>query len=243
MERFYRDRMRADDLVSFQVVVEETDLMIWAAREMRAEAEAAVRTYRGDIESFIERNPRFRGALAPYPVTERAPVIVRVMAAAGAAVGVGPMAAVAGAMAEFVGLLLARAGSPRVIVENGGDIFLVSDEERHIGVFAGESPFSGRLTLRVPPAPTGLGICTSSATVGPSLSLGRADAALVISDSAAFADAAASALGNRVKRASDVEAALDWLAGFPQVRGALVIIGETLGARGEVSFLEPENGS
>ncbi len=237
-ERFYREQVAASDLVRFEVAVEETDLLIWAARDLSFEARDIVRRYRRELEDFIARQPRFRTSLAPYPVSDGAPDIVRAMAAAAERVGVGPMAAVAGAVAEFVGRDLARLDSPEVIVENGGDIWLASARERRIGIFAGESPFSGKLALRVPPLSEGLGICTSSATVGPSLSFGRADAAVVLAPSAALADAAASALGNRVKKPGDIEAALEWAAGVGEITGCLVVLGEHLGIRGDITLAE-----
>lgn len=238
LERFYRERVAATDLVRFEVQVGETDLLIWAARDLSAEAEEIARRYRAELEEFIRRQPLFHTSFKPYAVPDAAPAIVRAMADAAARVEVGPMAAVAGAVAEFTGRDLAYLDSPEMIVENGGDIWLRSARERHIGIFAGDSPFSGKLTLRVPPTPGGLGICTSSATVGPSVSFGRADAAVVLAPSAALADAAASALGNRVKKPTDIEGALEWAAGVPEITGSLVIMGEHLGARGDINFAE-----
>ncbi len=238
LDRFYREQVAAEDLVRFEVKVGETDLLVWAARDLAAEATGLARRYRGELEDFIRCQPRFRTSLVPYAVPEAAPAIVRAMAEAAVRVDVGPMAAVAGAVAEFIGRDLARLGSPDVIVENGGDIWLASSRERRIGVFAGESPFSGKLALRVSPSPGGLGICTSSATVGPSLSLGRADAAVALAPSATLADAAASALGNRIKRPEDIEGALEWAATVPELTGCLVIIGEHMGARGDIQLGE-----
>jgi len=96
------------------------------------------------------------------------------MYAAAEVAGVGPMAAVAGAVAEYVGRDLLQWGE-QVIVENGGDVFLSSTVERLAAVHAGTSPFSGRVALAVPAGRTPVGVCTSSATVGHSLSFGRAD--------------------------------------------------------------------
>ncbi len=236
LERFYREQVAAADLVGFEVRVAETDLLIWAARDLAAEATDAVRRYRGELEDFIARQPLFRTSLKPYDVPKDAPDIVRIMAEEAARVDVGPMAAVAGAIAESVGRDLIRLDSPEVIVENGGDIWLASARERRIGIFAGPSPFSGKLALQVPAVPEGFGICTSSATVGPSLSFGRADAAVVLAPSAALADAAASALGNRVKKPEDIESALDWAASIPEIAGCLVIIGEHMGVRGDINL-------
>ncbi len=238
LDRFYREQVAAADLTSFMVKVGETDLLIWAVRDLSVEAEGLARLYRGELEDFIRRQPIFQTSFKPYAVPDSAPAIVRAMAEASALVDVGPMASVAGALAEFVGRELVRVGSPEVIVENGGDIWLKSESERRIGIFAGESPFSGKLALRLPATPEGMGICTSSATVGPSRSFGRADAAVVLAPSAVLADAAASALGNRAKNPEDIESALEWTMGVPGITGCLVIMGEHLGVRGDVELAE-----
>ena len=152
--------------------------------------------------------PDLLTALVPFPVGDDAPAIARAMAEAAAKVNVGPMAAVAGAFAEFVGRDLLKY-SPEVIVENGGDIFLKSTKSRLVGVYAGEdSPLTGQVALKIEPLDTPLGVCTSSGTVGHSLSFGKADAVVALSRSTALADAAATAIGNIVKAETDVQKAL-----------------------------------
>lgn len=234
VHRFYRRWMKAAGLVFFQVTIEESDLFIWAERDLSREAYLSLRRHRSELEEFISRQPLFKTSFRPYEVPEDAPEIVKRMATAAERVGVGPMAAVAGAVAEMVGLDILLL-SPEVMVENGGDIFLRSSRERRIGIFAGESPLSGRLALVIGPTPPqGLGICTSSATVGPSYSAGRADAALVVAESAALADAAATALGNRAKSPEDMEEALDIVSGLEGVKGCLLIMGKRLGVKGDL---------
>lgn len=228
--------MHAAGLVSFQAVIGESDLFIWAERELADDARASLARHRRDLEGFIARQPLFETAYRPYDVPGDAPEVVSLMAAAARRVGVGPMAAVAGALAELVGKDL-LALSPELIVENGGDIYIRSERERRVGIYAGESPLSGRLALRIPATPPGgLGICTSSATVGPSYSAGRADSAMVVAESAALADAAATALGNRAKGPSRIEEALAWVSGIEGINGCLVIIGEHLGVKGAMEL-------
>jgi len=236
LRRFYRENMHAAGLVSFRVTLKESDLFIFAERDLAAEARSSLLGHRTELEGFIARQPRFRTTYRPYGVPVDSPRVVRLMAEAAAKVGVGPMAAVAGALAGLVGEDLASL-SPEVIVENGGDIFLRSAQERRVGVFAGESPLSGRVTIKMPPtSPQGLGVCTSSATVGPSYSAGGADTALVVAEDAALADAAASALGNRIKSPQHIEEALREVAAITGVIGCLAIIGEHLGIQGDIEL-------
>ncbi|MDP3177289.1 MAG: hypothetical protein Q8M76_05245, partial [Spirochaetaceae bacterium] len=128
----------------------------------------------------------------------------------------------------------AEFGAREIVVENGGDIWLRFEDEISASVFAGESPLSEKVGVAVPPSFSPLGICTSSGTVGPSLSFGKADAAMVACRDAALADAWATALGNMVREPADVEAALARAGAAPGVLGALVVIGDKMGLRGEL---------
>jgi hypothetical protein len=217
--------------------VKETDLYILARTPLEREAREAIIHLRQQLEEYIKGNPLFQTSLVPLPADSRAPRIVNEMLAAAQQAGVGPMAGVAGAMAAFVGTALLPV-TPEVVVENGGDIFLRINTERKVGIFAGASPLSMRVGIRVPAERTPLGVCTSSATVGPSLSLGKADAVCVISPSATLADAAATALGNMVQGKGDIEQALEAGRKIPGVEGAVIIVGDALGAWGEYELVK-----
>ena len=235
--RFYRDDYKAENLVFFRAAVGQTDLYIGAWTDLHKEAIGAVKECRGILEEYIRRHPEFLHSLEPVDPLAGAPAIVMEMCEAARIAGVGPMAAVAGAVARFVGRKLVEL-SGEVIVENGGDIFLHSRSDRRIGIFAGNSPLSGRLGILVRKEMSPGGICTSSGTVGHSLSFGKADAALVVSKDTSLADACATALGNRVKTPEDVEEALNFITCKPGVIGALVIIGEFVGALGDIELVK-----
>ena len=240
--RTYRQRVGVPGLVAFRALVGETDLHIQASvgdsesprdavRALKPTALAAVREARRIVESEIALCPEFQTSLAPLDARAGASDIVSRMYAAGQAAGVGPMAAVAGAVAEFVGHSL-HDRSPELIVENGGDIYLRSPKKRTVAIYAGDSPLSYRLGIQIPPN-EGLGICTSAGTVGHSFSQGKADAAIAISDDTALADAVATALGNRVKQARHIQDAVDWASSVHGIRQALVILGADMGVWGE----------
>jgi uncharacterized protein len=235
-ERTYRGIVGASGLVSFTVVVKETDLFILADSDLSALAKEVVLRERHRLEGYIERHPEFLGSLAPVDAAQGAPDIVTRMTRAAVLAGVGPMAAVAGAFSEVVGEAL-LAGSGQVIVENGGDIYIRSDIKRTVAVYAGDSPLSGRVGIAVKPEDTPLGVCTSSGRVGHSLSLGRSHAACIVSASTPLADAAATAVGNLVKGPSDIGRAIEFAKGISGVAGALVIAGDRLGAWGNVELV------
>jgi ApbE superfamily uncharacterized protein (UPF0280 family) len=176
--------------------------------------------------------------LEPVKVPFFSPKIVKDMAKAGKAANVGPMAAVAGAVAEFVGKDLLKY-SPEIIVENGGDIFLRSKVTRKIGVFAGEhSPFTHKIAIEIDPSDTPIGVCTSAGTVGHSLSFGKADAVVTIAKSTALADAAATAIGNVVKTAADIDAGLALSEKIRGLKGVLIVKDDQLGVRGKIRIVK-----
>ena len=189
--------------------------------------------FRSDLESYIKSHPIFLTTLKPFEVEQDAPSIVKEMADATREVGVGPMAAVAGAIAERVGKELLPY-SDEVIVENGGDIFLKTSKERFIGVYAGKSKFTKKITFSIRPDETPLGVCTSSGTVGHSLSFGYADAVIVFSPSTSLADAAATAIGNMVRIAEDIPEALEFAQSVNGLRGVAIIKGDNMGLWGQI---------
>jgi len=235
-ERTYRSLIYKDNLISYNVKIDSSDLFISSDTNMTDEAMKSLGRHRHFLETYIRNHPEFRSSLSPLPEDNLAPPIVRNMLLQSKICGVGPMASVAGAVSECVGNDL-LGDTENLIIENGGDIFLKSAKERTVSVYAGESSLSFKINFVVKPENTPLGICTSSATVGPSLSFGKADAVCVISRSATLADAAASAIGNRVKSKNDLKTALDSGIRIPGVSGIIIIIGNDMGAIGEVELV------
>ncbi|OGP94383.1 MAG: thiamine biosynthesis protein ApbE [Deltaproteobacteria bacterium RBG_16_47_11] len=236
-KRTYRNLVKTDDLVNFEVIVKETDLLIRAERDFYREARDSVLKYRRQLETYIEMTPEFQKSLSPLKGDPYAPEIVQEMLRTSRLANVGPMAAVAGAVAESVSkdLLLV---SKEVIVENGGDIYLSTLKERAIGIYAGNSPLSLKIGIVIGPEKSPLGICTSSGTVGHSLSFGKADAVLVLSRSGALADAAATAIGNIVGNEKDIEQGLELGKEIEGVLGILIIVGEKMGVRGDIKLIK-----
>jgi len=235
-ERTYRHLVKTDDLVGFEVIVKETDLFIRAEKDLSGDAREAVLKYRHQLETYISLNPEFRSSLVPLEENAFAPKIVREMIRASRLAAVGPMAAVAGAVAECVSKDLLKS-SKEVIVENGGDIYLATSRERTVGIYAGDSPLSLKLGILVEPEETPLGVCTSSGTVGPSLSFGKTDAVCILSGSAALADAAATAVGNVVQERKDIERGLERGKEIEGVLGTLIIVGDRMGVWGNVKLI------
>ena len=236
-KRTYRNRISKGGLVSFKVKVRETDLYIGADRDCTDVALKSVHRHRECIEEYIRHNPSFMDSMTPVAPDSFAPAIIREMIEASGRCGVGPMASVAGAIARHVGLDL-MAHSDNIIIENGGDIFLrLVDRDATVGIFAGDSPLSYKISLRVKTGEVPFGICTSSGTVGHSTSFGKADAVCVTSQSATLADAAATSVGNRMKREGEIKGALDYGMAVEGVLGVLIIMGDKLGIQGDMELV------
>ncbi len=236
-ERTYRGISRPGDLTCYEVRYKETDLFCCTVTDLTRFIEERVLFYRNQLESYIGQKPEFLHSLVPVAFDPFAPKIAKEMIEASRTIGVGPMACVAGAVSEFIGRDIDGL-SDEYIIENGGDIYLRTRRERKVIIYAKDSPYSGRIGVRVKPAERAYGICTSSATVGPSLSLGKADAVCVIGSSSLFTDGLATLLGNMVKKEEDIAAALDRGQTFPGVTGILIILGKKLGVWGDLDLLK-----
>jgi len=234
-KRFYRGLTKSSDLLGQEVVVKETDLFIFAEKDIKLITEEVVKKYRAQIEAYIKRRPEFMTSLEPIKQDSLAADIIKEMIRTTELAGVGPMASVAGALSEFSGNEL-LAHSRQIIIENGGDIFIKSDKVRTIAIYAGDSPFSNKIFIKIKPEDTPVGVCTSSGTVGHSLSFGKADACVIIAKSATLADAVATAMCNRIKKKKDIAPSLKFALSIKGVKAAVAILGKELGSIGNVEL-------
>lgn len=240
-KRTYRQLVKTR-LKAMRVVVQETDLSVYADCDVSAAAKEAIVRQRGYIENYIRRHPEFASRLTPWPADHLASPIVREMIEAGRDAQVGPMAAVAGAVAEHVGRSL-RSNVDQVVIENGGDLYADASRDLRVAVYAARSPLSMKIGLKIGADQMPLAVCTSSATVGHSLSRGRADAVCVLSKSGALADAAATAIGNRVLSVGDIDPAIQWGRTIEGVTGILIVLGDKMGVWGRIELVPLELGN
>ena len=246
-KRTYRELLKNSDLISFNLTICESDLWISVAKTVSAEykledfktiAQEILSKYRRELENYIIAHPDFRTSYTPVEVIKDAPLIVRSMADATKLAGVGPMASVAGAVAEYVGKDLLKY-SGEVMVENGGDIFLATAKKRKVGIYTNNPKFADKVILEIDPADSPLGICTSSGTLGHSISFGQADAAVIVAKSAAVADAFATAVGNMIKTTEDIERGIEFARQFKEISGVVIIKDDQLGAWGKIKLVKP----
>ena len=235
--RIYRKEHSKKGLVSFNITVKETNLNIQAETDLKDIALNAVLESRDKIENYIRYCPEFASSLIPIQPHIPGSRIITEMLEASRLANVGPMAAVAGAVAEYTGKSLLK-HSREVIVENGGDVFIKTDSETISTIYAGKSPLSMKLGIKFKKYDKAFGLCTSSGTIGHSKSFGKADSATILSDSCTLADAVATQVGNIVKSNKDIQAGLDFGKSIPGVRGIVIIIGKNIGLWGEMELVK-----
>ena len=236
-ERTYRKRVNAKGLCCFHVAVRETDLWVCADKDFEKETRDLIFESRRQVETYISLHPEFATSLFPLIEDPYAALMVRDMMHETKKVNVGPMAAVAGAIAQSVAEGLLNL-TDQVIVENGGDIFLKANRPVTVSIFAGTSPLSGKIGLLIPTRQMPIGVCSSSATIGHSLSEGITDVVCTVSSSGALADGAATALGNKVKKKGDLEKVARWGDQVEGLSGGVVIVGDTMATWGDIELVE-----
>lgn len=186
------------------------------------------------LEYFIHQHPDFLKSFLPVYVGLDAPEVAQRMAAAAARVGVGPMAAVAGTMAQLAAEAALKAGIDEVIIDNGGDIYLKLTSPAVIGIYAGQVDKLNRIAFSVRPEDTPLSICSSSGKMGHSTSLGRCDLAITVSRNGSLADAAATSTANLVRKLEDVDMALRHIFGIEGIDGVMIIQSGNIGLIGKL---------
>jgi len=217
----------------------ETDLWIGIdpdsfKSEMKEIALKKIESLRTKFDEYIKSEPFFQKSLKPFQPNENAPAEAKEMAAAAEKAGIGPMSAVAGLFAREVGNeIIQNFSVNEMVIENGGDIYVLLKNELVLSVFAGDSPLSGMIGLAIPSDLGEFGICTSAGTVGPSLSFGKADAVVVICKDVLLADAFATAFGNKVKSPNDVEKVINQSEKYPEILSMLIICEDKIGIRGD----------
>lgn len=233
-ERSYRSRFSDDGRRWFCVKFLESDLWIGVdSGSYRASMEDEVYAFlvdlRRQMDAYLLMDSAYKAALTPYDAGLEAPNILKEMSRVSHKTGIGPMSAVAGAVAKHVADFL---GTKEVIVENGGDIYAKATSDMDISVFAGQSPLSEKVGLHIPAAAFPCGICTSSGTVGPSLSLGRADAMMIVCKDVLLADSYATAMANRIQSVNDLQPVIESIQAIPEILGALAVKDDKLAVCG-----------
>lgn len=230
-------------MITQKIKLDETNILL-KTDLLNHELEKFILRQRIELINYIRKNRGFLISFEPLEV-EEGPFIAKKMAKASRIAEVGPMAAVAGTISELSLNYLINRGTKYAIIENGGDIALAVNKNVIMGLYAGTSSLSGQIGFKIKHDKTPIGICTSSGTVGHSISLGRADSVTVFSDEASIADALATSIANEAKGESEedaVQSCLDRADDFkPYFRGVMIVVGESAGTIGKIPKLIKTN--
>ncbi len=213
---------------------ESTGLMISDSKTAIEKALSAIELHRERLTEYVRLNPLFRETLEPIKLDD-GPLVARLMAEHSAAAGVGPMAAVAGVLADLAIREMVEHGARVAVVENGGEAAVVSEDPVDVALQAGDEPLSRRIGFRLERFP--MGVATSSGRFSHALSFGEAEAVTVFADNAGLADAAATAVGNVVKGDDEESAArrgVETGLSIEGVQGVFVVYKGTVGVGGRV---------
>ncbi len=213
----------------------ETYLTIVCDDSLVRAAEEAVFEVREIVETKIAEDPFFGITSDPHPVSNRDDRVIRRMCEASVKAGVGPMAGIAGTVAEYVATRLVELGSSEAVIENGGDIAFYSPKGRSVGIFA-DHPVFNNLAFELV-SDRIIGICSSSKRIGPSVSLGESNVSTVLSDNVVLADCCATALGNLVKGEGSLAESCERIGGVEGVTGCLACCGDKIAMFGDLPEL------
>lgn len=213
---------------------ESRGTIIADGKEAISAARLSIQRHRKQLEKYIHENPIFLYSLEPVRVS-KGPIVVRRMAVASEEAGVGPMAAVAGVLADLAVDAMVRSGAEVAVVEDGGEASAISNIPIDVALQAGHSLLSKRIGFRLDQFP--IGLATSSGKYSHALSFGNADSVTVFAEDAGLADATATAAGNLVE-GSNVEEAikrgLHKALSIRGVRGAFILYEDKVGQAGKI---------
>lgn len=230
-------------MIKEKINLQETHINLWTDLKNHQLSGFILRK-RMEIIEFSRRNPEFLTSLEPL-IIDDGPLIIKLMARASRKAEVGPMASVAGTISQLSLSFLLENGSKHSIIDNGGDIALKTSKKIISGLYAGDSSLSGNIGFQIKPSQTPMGICTSSGTVGHSISFGRSDSVTVFASEASIADALATSIGNAANGITEhdaVQNCLERADDFKEhFRGVMVVVGENAGTVGKIPKLVKTN--
>ncbi len=213
----------------------ETQCTIISERQTGIQiAKESIIRNRSELEEYIKANPKFGWTLKPFLFPET-PLVAKLMAKAGQKANVGPMAAVAGVLADLAVKDMVDDGCKVAVVEDGGEVSAVSNVSIDVAFVAGDEPLSKQFGFRLTEFP--FGVATSSGRFSHALSFGDAEAATVFCREAGLADAAATAVGNSVKGEDStgaIERGLNVAKLIPGVEGVLILYKQCVGTWGKI---------
>lgn len=237
--------MPGKDVFERRIIIKQTNILLKSdSKESFLHAEKRIKADRFFLESFIRKHAIFLASLQPLSLEMLAevdaPEIVKLMIEASKIANVGPMASVAGAIAERACLAMVEAGAKKAIAENGGDIHAEAGEWI-VGINESREKEISRIAFKLRASELPLGICSSSGSFGHSISFGKADLVIAVAKTASIADACATAIANEVKAEKSeedvIQKALEKADEIKELSSCLIFAGNLAGKKGRLPEL------
>jgi len=218
--------------------IKESECTIVSDKENGIEtAISSIEHHRRLLENYIKEHPRFLHSFDPLTV-EDAPEVARLMAEASKKANVGPMAAVAGVLADLAVQDMINVGCNVAVVENGGEVFAISNQPIDIAFAAGDELLSREMGFRLKEFP--LGVATSSGRFSHAFSFGDAEAVTIFAVDAGIADAAATSVANLIT-GDDVQNVIrhgiERALSIDDVKGVFILYRGVVGKAGQIPEL------
>lgn len=232
----YRDSIRYKEKHNWRIIYKYSDLLVSCDRDLSFKIGRLIKEIYDLLESFIKKEQSFQKSLSPVKIEQNFPDIIKKMCRRAAIFNVGPMAAVAGAVCEYIAAGLDR-HCRRLIIENGGDVYIKSNKDVDIGVYLKNVNFKDKIYLKIKAKDTPCGVCSSSGSFGHSLSMGKSDLVAVLSKSTISADAAATAIANKIIKPSDIDENIEHYKTIKDISGILIIKDDRIGLWGNIELV------
>lgn len=232
----YRNRVKYKEKYNWRIIYKYSDLLVSCDRNIIPKLERLIEGIYYLLESCIKENPSFQKSLSPLKIKSEYPPVIKKMCRKAAIFNVGPMATVAGAVCDYLASGLDRYCS-RLIIENGGDVFIKSNKDIEVGVYLKNKHFENKIYLKIKAAGTPCGLCSSSGSFGHSLSMGSSDLVVVLAKSTISADGAATSIANNIRGPEDISKTISSYKNIKDITGILIVKDDKLGVWGNIEFI------
>lgn len=232
----YRNRIIYKEKYNWRIIYKYSDLLVSCDRNIIPKLERLIKEIYHLLEFCIKENPSFQKSLSPLKIKPEYPPVIKKMCQKAAVFNVGPMATVAGAVCDYLASGLDRYCN-RLIIENGGDVFIKTNKDIKVGVYLKNKHFEDKIYLKIKAADTPCGLCSSSGSFGHSLSMGSSDLVVVMAKSTISADGAATSIANNIRSSKDISKTISSYKNIKDLKGILIVKDDRLGVWGNIEFI------
>jgi ApbE superfamily uncharacterized protein (UPF0280 family) len=232
----YRDRVKYKEKYNWKIIYKYSDLLVSCNKDISLKLEKLIKEIYCLLESCIKEEPSFQKSLSPLKIKSHYPPVIKRMCQKAVIFNVGPMATVAGAVCDYIASGLDKY-CRRLIIENGGDVFMKSNKDVDVGVYLKNKYFADKIYLKIKAGDTPCGLCSSSGSFGHSLSMGSSDLVVVLAKTTISADGAATSIANKIKSPNDISKTINDYKNIKDITGILIIKDDRLGIWGNIELI------